>query len=83
MAYKRLWEAKSTFKKCSAKLSPQKRKKYEGIYTEKGVFEFKPQTTQVCFCSRVDIPFVDLDTVSRTILAVWKFAPSGESVRVG
>jgi hypothetical protein len=49
MAFKRLWEAKSTFKRYSARLSPQQRKMYEDKYTELGVFELKQQTAQVCF----------------------------------
>ena len=47
MAFKRLWEAKSTFRKYSANLSPHKRKMYEDMYTEQGVFELKVQTAQV------------------------------------
>jgi hypothetical protein len=46
MAFKRLWEAKSTFKRYSARLSPQQRKMYEDKYTELGVFELKQQTAQ-------------------------------------
>ena len=47
LAFKRLWEAKSTFRKYSAKLSPQKRQMYEDMYTEQGVFELREQTAQV------------------------------------
>jgi hypothetical protein len=49
MAFKRLLEARSTFRRYSAKLSPQKRKMYEEMYTEQGVFQLKEQTAQVCF----------------------------------
>jgi hypothetical protein len=46
LAFKRLWEAKSTFRRHSANLSPEQRKRYEDMYTELGVFELKEQTTQ-------------------------------------
>jgi hypothetical protein len=46
LAFKRLWEAKSTFRRHSANLSPEQRKRYEDMYTELGVFELKEQTAQ-------------------------------------
>ncbi|KAH9038752.1 caspase domain-containing protein [Lactarius pseudohatsudake] len=45
-AFKRLWEAKSTFKAYSAKLSPHQREKYEVMYTEQGFFNLREQTAQ-------------------------------------
>ena len=47
MAFKRVRKAKETFKKYTAKWSPEVRKKYEDKYTEKGVFELREQTAQV------------------------------------
>ncbi|KAH8989865.1 caspase domain-containing protein [Lactarius hatsudake] len=46
MAFKRLWEARSTFKTYSAKLSPQQREKYEVMYIEQGFFDLREQTAQ-------------------------------------
>ncbi|KAH9059170.1 caspase domain-containing protein [Lactarius vividus] len=46
MTFKRLWEAKSTFKAKSAKLLPQQREKYEVMYTEQGFFDLREQTAQ-------------------------------------
>ncbi|KAI9438820.1 caspase domain-containing protein [Lactarius indigo] len=45
-SFKRLWEAKSTFKSYSAKLSPQKRKEFQDKYTEQGFFDLREQTAQ-------------------------------------
>ncbi len=53
---KRLREAKSRFKTYSAKLSPERRKKYEDMYTELGLFDLGRQVVQVCFALQL-IPF--------------------------
>ncbi len=58
MAFKRLWEAKSTFKTYSARLSPQQRKKYEDMYAEQGLFELREQTAQFGSLHRLVSPFV-------------------------
>lgn len=47
MAFERLREIKSTFKKMSAHLSPEKRKEWQEKLTNKGLFEFREQTAQV------------------------------------
>jgi len=46
MSLKRLREIKSTLKKCSADLSPEKQE-WKERFTKKGMFEFKGQTSQM------------------------------------
>lgn len=47
MAFKRVLKAKKAFKMFSSKLSPEQRKKWEDMYTEKGVFQLREQTAQI------------------------------------
>jgi hypothetical protein len=47
MAFKRLREIKSVFKKASATLSPEKREEWQEKFTKDGLFEFREQTAQV------------------------------------
>jgi hypothetical protein len=80
MAFKRLYEAKSTFNNYCARLTPQQRKKHEDMYTEKKLFELKEQTALVCYSFSSLIRFANFGTVS---LVVWEPAPSGEFLCVG
>jgi phage host-nuclease inhibitor protein Gam len=47
MAFKRVMKAKTTFKKYSAKLSPEAQKQWEDKYTKKGLFQLREQTAQI------------------------------------
>jgi len=44
MAFKRVWNAKRTFKTLGERLSDRKRNKLEKKYTEQGIFDFRSQT---------------------------------------
>lgn len=60
MAFKRLREIKSTFKKYSAKLSPEKRQEWEEKFVNEGLFELREQTAQIgsMHCLRRDEVFI-------------------------
>jgi hypothetical protein len=47
MAFKRVRNARGTFRTLGEKLSIRRRKKLEKKYTEQGIFDFKSQTAQV------------------------------------
>ncbi len=65
MAFQRLWEVKSTFKKCSAKLSPDQRKEFEDVYTDQGSFEFREQKAQVRFSALQLMPLSLIRIITR------------------
>jgi hypothetical protein len=75
MAFKRLRKIKSVFKKVSATLSPENREEWQEKFTNKGLFEFREQTAQVC---RSPVPMLFAFSDHLYDGAVWKHALLGE-----
>ncbi|KAI9436822.1 caspase domain-containing protein [Lactarius psammicola] len=60
MAFERLRQTKSAFKKHGAKMSPEKRQEWEEECNNQGLFEFREQTAQIgsMHCLRRDDQFI-------------------------
>jgi hypothetical protein len=70
-----LRELKTTFKKYSVKLSPEKREEWKAKFTDEGLFELREQTAQV---RRSPTPLPPASPENIYGGAVWKYALFGE-----